>query len=166
VSARNRTVTKGDPREIVITRLFDATRETVFAAWSTADHLKHWFAPAGYSVTFCTVEFRVGGAWRLRFQHPDGRDVWARGTFREIVAPERIVFTDIVVNEDDAPRLEVLTTVTFAEERGKTRLTVQVHVVELFDPSAAPIVARLDSGWRETVEKLAQHIAFRQDDDS
>jgi uncharacterized protein YndB with AHSA1/START domain len=150
----------------VVTRLFDARRETVFAAWTTAEHLKHWFAPAGYSVTFCTVDFRVGGVWRLRFQHPDGRDVWARGTFREIVAPERIVFTDIIVTEADAPRLEVLTTATFAAERGQTRLTVRVIVVELFDPSAAPILARLDSGWHETVEKLALHIADPPDDES
>jgi uncharacterized protein YndB with AHSA1/START domain len=157
---------KGDAREIVITRVFEARRETVFAAWTTAEHLKHWFAPAGYSVTFCTVEFRVGGTWRLCFQAPDGREVWARGTYREIAAPERIVFTDIVVDEADAPRLETLTTVTFADERGQTRLTVQVNVVELFDPRAAPIIGRLDSGWRETVEKLAQHIAFRQDDES
>lgn len=166
MSARNKTVTNGEPREIVITRQFDAPRETVFAAWTTAEHLKHWFAPAGYSVTFCTVDFRVGGVWRLRFQHPDGRDVWARGMFREIVTPERIVFTDIVVDEADAPRLATLTTVTFAEDRGQTRLTVQVNVVELFDPSAAPIIGRLDSGWRETVEKLALHIADPQDNDS
>lgn len=165
MSARNKTVAKGDAREIVITRLFDARRETVFAAWTTAEHLKHWFAPAGHSVTFCTVEFRVGGVWRLCFQAPGGPEVWARGTFREIVAPERIVFTDIVVDKADAPRLEVLTTATFVEERGKTRLTVQVNVVELFDPGAAPIIARLDTGWRETVEKLAQHIADPQEDE-
>lgn len=72
MSARNKTVTKGDPREIVVTRLFDADRARVFAAWTTAEHLKHWFAPAGYTVTFCTVDFRVGGTWRLRFQAPDG----------------------------------------------------------------------------------------------
>lgn len=166
MSARNKAAATGRPREIVITSLFDAPRDTVFAAWTTAEHLQRWFAPAGYSVTFCTVEFRVGGAWRLCFQHPDGRETWARGTYREIVAPERIVFTDIVVDKEDAPRLEVLTTVTFADERGKTRLTVQVNVVELFDPSAAPIIGRLDSGWRETVEKLALHIAEPQSDES
>jgi uncharacterized protein YndB with AHSA1/START domain len=166
VSARNKTVTKGDPREIVVTRLFDADRERVFAAWTTAEHLKHWFAPAGYSVTFCTVDFRVGGAWRLCLRAPTGRDVWARGVFQEIVTPERIVFTDIVLDDADAPRFKVLTTVTFVAEGRKTRLTVHVGVAEIFDPSSAPIVARMDTGWRETVEKLAQHIAGRPDDES
>lgn len=166
MSARNNPIAKSDPREVVVTRLFDADRLRVFAAWTTAEHLKQWFAPAGYTVNFCTVDFRVGGAWRLGLMGPTGREVWARGVFQEIVAPERIVFTDIVLNEANAPRFKVLTTVTFAAEGRKTRLTVHVGVAEIFDPSAAPIVARMDTGWRETVEKLARHIAGAKDDDS
>lgn len=164
MSARNDPLAKRDPREVVVTRVFDADRARVFDAWTTAEHLKHWFAPAGFTVNFCTVDFRIGGAWRLGMISATGREVWARGVFQEIVAPSRIVFTDIVLNEAGASRFEVLTTVTFAAEGRKTRLTVHVGVAEIFDPTAAPIVARMDTGWRETVEKLARHIAGDPDE--
>jgi uncharacterized protein YndB with AHSA1/START domain len=60
----NTEVITGD-RELTITRIFDAPRELVFRAWTTPEHLMRWFAPNGFTVPSCEVDFRVGGKYRL-----------------------------------------------------------------------------------------------------
>jgi uncharacterized protein YndB with AHSA1/START domain len=63
-----------------VSRLFSAPRETVFTAWSSADHIKRWFCPDGYSVPDAKVEMRVGGAFEVCMRSPEGVDHWTRGS--------------------------------------------------------------------------------------
>lgn len=79
-------------REIVTTRLFDAPRERVFAAWSSAAHLEKWWGPRGFTTTTHAFEFRVGGQWRLTMHGPDGTDYPNRLVYEEIVPFARIVY--------------------------------------------------------------------------
>lgn len=124
------------PREVVITREFDAPREAVFRAWTDPEQLGHWFAPRGCTAEFRTLEVRVGGAFHSGIKMSNGHGCWCKGEYRELVAPERIVFTMAVVDEDGAaidssetgmdrqwPR-ETTVTVTLAEVGGETRLTL------------------------------------------
>lgn len=85
--------TRGD-REIVMTRVFDASRELVFKALTTPALLKRWFGPHGWTLTECEVDLRVGGAWRFLSTGPNGRTMGMRGVYREIVPNERIVSTE------------------------------------------------------------------------
>ena len=64
---------------LVVSRVFAAPRELVFQAWSSAEHLRRWFCPAGYSVPEALVEFRVGGAFDICMRSPAGLDHWTRG---------------------------------------------------------------------------------------
>jgi uncharacterized protein YndB with AHSA1/START domain len=138
-------------KEVVITRVFDAPRRLVFAAWSSAEHLKQWWGPNGFTVPACDVEFRAGGKFDLCMRGRDGVDYWMRGAFREVVAPERIVFTSII---DEQAKQEIVTTVTFAEAAGKTTLTVRQTV------PVNPAMARGQrQGWTESLERLAAHVA-------
>jgi uncharacterized protein YndB with AHSA1/START domain len=138
-------------KEIVITRVYDAPRRLVFAAWSSAEHLMRWWGPNGFSVPEAAVEFRVGGRFDLCMRGPDGTDYWMRGAFGEIVAPERIVFT--VVAGVQAQE-EIVTTVTFAEAAGRTTVTVRQTV------PVDPMMARGQrQGWTEQLERLAAHVA-------
>jgi uncharacterized protein YndB with AHSA1/START domain len=75
------------PAAVKVSRVFSAPRETVFQAWSTADHIKRWFCPSGYSVPEAKVEMRVGGAFEVCMRSPEGVDHWTRGTFTEVLAP-------------------------------------------------------------------------------
>ncbi len=108
-------------REIVLTRLFDAPRRLVFDAMSKPEHVRRWWGQLGegYSVPICEIDFRPGGAWRFVNRHPKGEAAF-HGVYREINAPERVVFTEIF---ELFPDVESVVTSVLTEEAGRTRLT-------------------------------------------
>lgn len=114
-----RVTTVGD-REIRMTRTFDAPRERVFDAWTRPELLKRWYGPRGWSLVVCEIDLRVGGAFRFVTRKPDGREVGQRGTYREVLRPERIVHTE---SWDDWDPGEVLVTVAFDDGGATTTLT-------------------------------------------
>ena len=109
-------------REIVLTRLFDAPRQLVFEAMTRPEHVRRWWGNLDerYSMPICEIDLRVGGAWRFVGRGPKG-EYGFHGEYREIVRPERLVFTEIY---DPFPDVESVVSSVFAEEGGKTRLTV------------------------------------------
>lgn len=80
-----------EARSIVVERLIAAPRELVFRAFTTAEHLAHWWGPTGFSITTSAFEFRPGGVWRFVMHGPDGRDYQNRQVFDVIEPPARIV---------------------------------------------------------------------------
>jgi uncharacterized protein YndB with AHSA1/START domain len=118
-------VTTPSDREVRMTRLFDAPRQLVFEVMSKPEHVKEWWGRLGpgYSVPVCEIDFRPGGKWRFVNRHPNGDAVFY-GEYREISAPERIVFTEIFEPFPDA--VSIVTSV-LTEEGGKTRLTATVR---------------------------------------
>ena len=109
-------------RELVITRLLNAPREVVFRAWTDPRQARQWWGPGTYPAAHLEMDVRPGGSWRICLRSTQGGpDLWQGGVFREIVPPERLVFT-FTWEEAGERGLETLVTVTFAEEGGKTRL--------------------------------------------
>ena len=78
---------------LVITRVFDAPRSLVFKVWTAPEHLARWWGPQGFTTLSCAVEVRPGGAWVRRMRWPEGMLHTKRGVYREVVEPERLVFT-------------------------------------------------------------------------
>jgi uncharacterized protein YndB with AHSA1/START domain len=109
-------------REIVLTRLFDAPRRLVFEAMTKPEHVKRWWGclDERYSMPVCEIDLRPGGAWRFVGRGPQG-DYAFYGVYREIAPPDRLVFTEIF---EPFPDVESVVTSVFADEGGKTRLTV------------------------------------------
>ena len=122
-------VTTPSDQEIHMTRLFDAPRQLVFEAMTKPEHVKRWWGclGEGYSVPVCEIDFRPGGRWRFVNRHPQGEAVFY-GVYREIAAPERLVFTEIY---EPFPDVESIVISTLTEENGKTRLTVTVRYPSL-----------------------------------
>ena len=116
-----KTTTPSD-REIVLTRLFDAPRALVFDAMTKPEHVRRWWGilDDGYSVPVCEIDLRPGGAWRWVGRGPKGEYAF-HGVYREIVAPERLVYTELF---EPAGDVESVVTAVLTEEGGKTRLTV------------------------------------------
>jgi uncharacterized protein YndB with AHSA1/START domain len=114
-------VTTPSDREIRLTRLFDAPRHLVFEAMTRPEHVREWWGQLGegYSVPVCEIDLRPGGRWRFVNRHPHG-EVAFHGEYREISPPDRLVFTELMEPHAE----ESVVTVVFAEERGKTRLSV------------------------------------------
>jgi len=116
-------VTTPSDCEIQLTRLFDAPRSLVFEAMTRPEHIKQWWGRLndGYSVPVCEVDLRVGGKWRFVNQIPSGKLVAFNGVYREIMRPDRLVFTEIF---EEFPDAGSLVTSVYADEGTKTRLTV------------------------------------------
>ena len=116
-------------REIRLTRLFDAPRRLVFDAMTKPEHVRQWWGILSpeYSVTLCEIDLRVGGAWHYVGQGPRG-PAGFHGVYREIVAPERLVFTEIY---DPFPGEESVVTTVFTDEHGKTRMTMTARYSSL-----------------------------------
>jgi uncharacterized protein YndB with AHSA1/START domain len=140
-------------RELVVTRVFDAPRALVFKAWSSPEHLTRWWGPHGFSVHVCEVDFRVGGGWHIRMKSAQGVEDRQRGVFREIVAPERIVFSYAFEDENGTRGHESIVRVTFEDVAGKTRLTVRQAVFESTEVRDDHI-----RGWGETLDRLNDHV--------
>jgi len=136
--------------EMILTRVFDAPRELMWKLWTEPEHIRKWWGPKGYTLPGCEMDFRPGGAYRFVMRGPDGEDNPFHGVYREIVRNERIVFTAIL---DNLPGHELVTTVTFADEGGKTKLTVRQTT-----PPGVPGLGQ-NQGWSETLERLADLIA-------
>ena len=149
--------TKPLTREVTITRLVDAPRELVFRAWTDPKHLAQWWGPRGFTNPVCEVDLRVGGALRIVMRAPNGTEYPMRGVFREIVAPERLVFTNTPVDKDGNDIIDGLTTVTFAEEGGKTRLTLRTHA-RVLAPDAAWMLEGMEMGWTQSIDRLEAHV--------
>lgn len=145
-------------RTVEITRLLDAPRERVFAAWTQAEHLMHWFGPKGFSLHSGEADPRPGGVFRLCMRSPEGQDYWVRGTYREVVAPERLVIACTADDEKGIARLEEVINVTFAQQGGKTRLTVHAVASGPTDRAAA-MLEGMPKGWAQTVDRLDAHLA-------
>ena len=117
------TLTTPSDREITITRLFDAPRHLVFEAMTRPEHVRKWWGILDdrYSVTECKIDLRVGGAWRFVGRGPEGQSPAFYGVYREIAAPERLVYTEIF---EPFPDVESVVTQLLIEEKGKTRITI------------------------------------------
>jgi uncharacterized protein YndB with AHSA1/START domain len=147
-------------REITITRVFDAPRAVVFKAWTDARQVAQWWGPKGFTNPVCEIDARIGGAIRIDMRSPDGRTFPMKGEFREVVAPERLVFTNIAVDEAGNHIIEGLTTVTFATEGGKTRMTLHTRGKAIADYAAAYLQG-MEMGWTGSIDKLQALLAAR-----
>jgi uncharacterized protein YndB with AHSA1/START domain len=142
-------------RELTISGVFDAPRELVFQAWTDPAQLARWWGPHGFSAPSVALDVTPGGAWRTCMRNDaDGGELWASGVYREVVAPERLVFTYAWDTADGVPGHETLVTVTFDDLGDRTRMT--------FHQAAFQTVQDRDDhegGWSECFDDLAAYLS-------
>jgi uncharacterized protein YndB with AHSA1/START domain len=150
-----------EPPPVRIKRTLHAPRELVFQAWGSAERVKRWFAPAGFSVPRAIVEMRVGGPFEVLMRGPDGVEHWARGTFIEVSKFDRLAL-DLVIEDKRGHRLfRALTQADFAEALGGTELDVR-QTYTVLDPDAAWMTTGAPQGWAETLDNLATELSRMQ----
>jgi uncharacterized protein YndB with AHSA1/START domain len=153
-----------------ITRVFDAPRDRVWKAWTEAERLKQWWGPKGFKVHTCKVDLRPGGVFLYGMKAPDGSDIWGKFVYREIEAPKRLVcivsFSDAkggVTRHPGSPGwpLEMLSTVTFEEQGGKTKVSVQWLPHNATEAERKTFEEGRDGmkqGWTGTFEQFADYL--------
>ncbi len=158
-------------RPFVISRTFDAPRDRLWQAWTERDCLKQWFGPKGFTMPVATMDFRPGGVCHSCLRSPDGREMWGKWLFREIVEPVRFSFVQSfsdaaggVTRHPLSPTwpLAWLCTVSFAERNGQSTVTVQWLPLNPTDQERDTFNAAQDGmkqGWSGTFEQLADYLA-------
>ena len=144
-------------REIVVSRLIDAPRSLVYAAWTDPEQIQVWFGPEGFGIETHQIDLRPGGVWRFDMVAPDGTRYGNRMVFLRLEEPSLIEVEHGADQDDDPGKFRML--LTFDEQsNGKTVLTLrQMH------PSKAQREGAIGFGAVEyggqTLEKLARHLA-------
>lgn len=139
--------------DLVITRVFDTPRALVWKAWTDPKQLARWWGPKGFTNPVCKVDVRPGGAIRIDMRGPDGTVYPMTGVYREVIEPERLVFTASALDEKGKPLFEVLNSATFIEEGGKTMLTLEARVLTK-TAGADQYLQGMEAGWTQSLERL------------
>jgi uncharacterized protein YndB with AHSA1/START domain len=144
-----------------LSRVFHAPRETVFRAWSSAEHVKRWFCPETFTIPDVKVDMRVGGAFDVCMRSPAGEEHWVRGRFVEVSPLVRLVIDIYCTDVTAKPLFRAYTEVDFSDTLGGTQVDV-VQTYTLIEPSKAWMVTGAPDGWRSTLDKLEREVVRMQ----
>jgi uncharacterized protein YndB with AHSA1/START domain len=143
--------------DLTITRVFDAPRELVFKAWTDTAHVAQWWGPKGFTNPVCEMDVRVGGAIRIHMRAPNGVVYPMTGVFKEISVPERLVFVSSALDEKGNSMFDILNTVLFADQRGKTAVTLQARVIST-TALAPQYLQGMEMGWSQSLDRLGAYL--------
>jgi uncharacterized protein YndB with AHSA1/START domain len=162
MAARNNAIsaspTDSYPEELVLKRTFDAPRDLVWKAWTDPAHLSQWWGPKGFTSPRCEWEARPGGKIHIDMRGPDGTVHPMSGVMKEVMPPERLVFLSSALDENGKSMFDVLATATFAEQSGKTTLTLELRVLTA-TARAPQYLKGMEMGWKMSLDRLAEHVA-------
>jgi uncharacterized protein YndB with AHSA1/START domain len=147
-------VTTPSDREIRMTRVLDAPRDLVFEAHSSCEHMSNWWGPRKYEFASCELDFRPGGKWRIVHRAEGEEDQGFRGEFREIVRPERIVWT---FEWEGMPGHISVDTLTLEELDGKTSITAN-SVFDTLEDRDGMLQSGMEEGAAETYDRLDEYL--------
>jgi uncharacterized protein YndB with AHSA1/START domain len=146
-------------REIVIDRLIDAPRETVFGVWSKPEHIDAWWGPRGFTNTTHSMDFRAGGEWRYDMHAPTGEVFANKNVYTEVTPPSRIAYyhggAGDVLNDPHAAHV----TVTFDDEsEGRTRLVMRMVFGSAEQREYLAREFRAVEGGNQTIDRLQEYV--------
>jgi uncharacterized protein YndB with AHSA1/START domain len=158
-------------RELVVTRVFQAPRDLVWKAFTESDRLMHWWGPKGFTMLVHTLDLRPGGVYHYSMRSPDGHIMWGKFVYRDIQAPERMVFVNSFSDENGnvirspfSPTwpLEILNTLTLTESDGKTMVTLRGRPINVTAEERETFWNTQEStrtGFAGTFDQLAEYLA-------
>lgn len=153
-------------KEFQIQRTLPFMREKIFNAWTDPELFKRWFGPYEFTMPFCQMNVKTDGQFHYCMRSPEGTNYWSKGTYLEVLKPERIVYTDSFSDKnrkivspttyglDSEWPMETLTTINFKEKDHLTILTVHVNVPESLAREQGAV-----EGWNQTLNRLSDELA-------
>jgi len=164
------TTTEPNPQEFIIDRTFDAPRDLVWKSLTEPERMQQWFAPKGCTSRAVKMEFRPGGMYHYCMTTADGHEMWGKAVYREIVAPERLVyinsFSDAEGGTGRHPMsktwpLEMQTTYILVDYKGQTTLIVKwtpLNATEEEEQTFATSHDGMRQGWTGTFDHLTEYL--------
>jgi uncharacterized protein YndB with AHSA1/START domain len=154
VSEHATTITMPSDREVLMTRVVDAPRRLVWAAWTDPRHLPHWMlGPDGWTMPVCEIDLRPGGTWHFVWRKADGSEMAMSGSYREVAPPERLVSTERW--GPDWP--ETINTLVLSEFAGKTTIA-QTILYPSKDARDAAIRTGMKEGADQSFARLSHYL--------
>jgi len=148
------TFTTPSDREIVATRVVDASRKMVWDIWTKPEHVPNWMTgPEGWTMPVCEMDLRPGGKWRFVWRQADGSEMEMNGVYKEVTPPERLVNTENWGGEYP----ETLNTLVLTEKAGKTTMTSTV----LYPSKEArdnALGTGMKEGWSMSYDRLDEYL--------
>lgn len=160
-----------DKTPFTISRTLDAPRELVWKVWTESDHLARWWGPKGCGVTVAKLDLRPGGSFHYALATPDGGAMWGLFHYREVQAPEKLVFLNSFSNAAGeitrAPfnehwPLQMLSTIRFRDEGGRTTVSIEWLPYEATAEEWETFNAGrggMTQGWSGTFDQLEAYLA-------
>lgn len=158
--------------QFVITRIFKASPERLWAAWTNPELMVQWLGPKGTTGIAKSADVRPGGHLHWRMDGADGSIMWGRAVYREVIEPSRLVYVQSFSDESGAIArapffdgrwpMEMLTIVTFEEETDGTRVTLTWAPINEEADERANFVSNIPSmhgGWGNSFDQLAELVA-------
>lgn len=144
-------------KELTMTRTFNAKRELVFNMWTKPELFSKWYGPKGFTIPVCDIDLRPGGEFQVEMKAPNGKSYPHKGIYHEVTPPEKLVFSlPSHFDDNGQPQVEMLNSVIFTEEDGKTTINFQITEVKTI-PGVVPLKG-LDFAWGQSFDKLGEVI--------
>lgn len=144
-------------REIYVSRIYDLSRIVLFRAWTEPKHLSRWWGPKDFTTPVCEIQPRIGGRFSIVMRAPDGTDYPMQGTYSEFRAPEALAFDFEAMDKHGKPALQGQVSVSFADEGGKTRISLSTYA-EGHGAEALAMLDGMEAGWNQSLERLLRSL--------
>jgi len=146
------------PRELLLTRIINATPDKVYRAWTDPEWLTQWFAPLPYTTPEAVLDVRTGGSSYVLMQAPDGTPLPNHGVYLEVVPNEKLVLTDAYTKAWEPSEKPFMTLIlTFEDLGGKTRYTARVRHWTQADYDLHCQMG-FHEGWGQCTDQLAELV--------
>lgn len=144
-------------REIAITRVLNAPRELVYEVWTKPEHVGKWWGPNGFTNTVHHMDVSVGGEWKLTMHGPDGTDFPNFIIFKEVIAPEKLVYIHGTGLEPEEDRFHV--TVNFTD-LGNNQTELNMRMVFKTKQMRDDVVEKYGAleGARQNANRMEQYV--------
>ena len=154
-----------------ISRTFDAPIDLVWKAMTELERMAQWWGPKGFKTSYAKMDFKVGGMYHYCITSPDGHDIWGKMVYQKIVKPTKIIFVNSFSDKNagvtrhpmnEAWPLEMLSTFTFVEDKGKTTFTVEWSPIKPTESERKTFeegTASMNQGWTGTLERLNEYLS-------
>jgi len=151
-------------KEMTLTRIINSPREIVFRAWTDPEQLEKWWGPKDFTNPICNIDATPGGEILIHMQAPDRTVYPMAGEFHEILEPEKLVFTSAALDKDGNRLFEVLNTVIFSDENGKTTISLHAAVSNITE-EGRPYLDGMNEGWAQSIDRLGKLVEAKYESD-
>lgn len=150
---------KIDPKlDLVLERVIDVPRELVWKAWTSPEHIPHWFVPKPWSIAKCELDLRPGGMFSFTMRSPEGKEFPNNGCYLEVTPQRRLVFTDtLLAGYRPAPN-PFFTAILTMEDAGKGTRYIAQAIHGNAETSKKHEEMGFYDGWGKVVDQLVEYI--------